>query len=562
MKKIYIVFIAFIAVCELCFAQGTWTQKANFPGQVRSVPFTFVIGNKGYVGCGRDYPTYLKDFWEYDPSTNVWTQKADYGGVGRFLCVGFSVLNKGYAGLGEDATFGPVYDFWEYDPSTNTWVQKSSYPGNGPMYPVSFSIGNFGYVATGNLNWSTYSNELWRYDPVSDLWIQKASLPGAGRSDASGFSIGNKGYVGVGYPGGLNDFWEYDTLTDSWTQKANFPATPRLDAAAFSICNKGYIGTSDGGNNDFWQYDPLSNTWTQKASFAGAGRDETAFFSIGNKGYIGLGYEPTHYLDFYEYTPDSTCSQCALAANFISSDTAFCSETGQCISFTELSSPCATSWHWLFPGASPDTSDQQNPTNICYSNPGTYPVTLIVANSSGSDTLAVTPLIIFANLPPPPTINVIGNDTLISSHGSSYQWYLNGSPIGGATDSFYIALQGGTYSVQITDSLGCNSLSGGVLITGVPNAEYLVTSIKLYPNPVKDELIIDDRQLTMGNNQLSTPRYQLSIYNVLGDNLYSQELQLPTSKSQSINCKEFPSGIYYVRLISERNSYIAKFVKE
>src|SRR5262249_38617080 len=76
-------------------------------------------------------------------------------------------------------------------------------------------------------------------------------------------------------------------------------------------------------------------------------------------------------------------------SNFAPTDTTFCGETGGCIDFVDHSTGNPTSWKWLFPGASPDTSSLQNPTNICYGFTGTYPVTLIVSNSSGTDTLTV-----------------------------------------------------------------------------------------------------------------------------------------------------------------------------
>jgi len=554
MRILYI--FVFVAVNNFCFAQGTWIAKANFPSSQRSVPFYFSIGNKGYLGTGSSNNSVatLKDFWQYDPATNVWTQKADFAGGLRWAAVGFSILDKGYAGLGWDSVTNSPTDLWQYDTTANSWSPKANFPGIGRAYPVSFVVNNKGYVGTGI---SSYS-DLWQYDPSLDLWTQKSSMS-VGREDACSFSIGNKGYIGVGCS--FNDFWEYDALTDTWTQKANFPPGDRCDAAAFSICGKGYIGVGEGSGGyvaDLWQYDPVTNQWAQKASFPGTQRDESSFFSIGNKGYIGLGCQtgPPYFHDFYEYTPDSNslCIQCVPTANFISSDTTFCSEVEQCISFTDLSTCNPTSWHWLFSGATPDTSDQQNPTNICYTNPGTYPVTLIVANLAGRDTLAVTPLIIFANLPLPPTINIIGGDTLISSHGSYYQWYLNGIPIGGATDSFYVAHQGGTYSVQITDNLGCNSLSSGVLINEVFTDPYLSEDFNLFPNPVEESLVISHR--SFGRS------VAIEIYNVLGENVYSQQLQPPSSIAQTINCKPFPSGIYFVRLVDEKSSYIGKFVKE
>src|SRR5205823_10618643 len=74
----------------------------------------FSIGSKGYVGTGaHDGPK--RDFWEYDPSTNVWTQKADFGGLPRLAAVGFSIGSKGYLGTGQH-NFGPDKIFGEYSP--------------------------------------------------------------------------------------------------------------------------------------------------------------------------------------------------------------------------------------------------------------------------------------------------------------------------------------------------------------------------------------------------------------------------------------------------------------
>ena len=44
-----------------------------------------------------------------------------------------------------------------------------------------------------------------------------------------------------------------------------------------------------------------------------------------------------------------------------------------------------------------------------------------------------------------------------SAQGLSYQWYLNGSAIQGATDSNYLATSAGTYAVMVTDAGGCSS---------------------------------------------------------------------------------------------------------
>ncbi len=57
------------------------------------------------------------------------------------------------------------------------------------------------------------------------------------------------------------------------------------------------------------------------------------------------------------------------------------------ISFTDLSNFQPTSWQWSFPGGTPSTSTQQNPTGIVYASPGTYAVRLVTTNALGTDTL-------------------------------------------------------------------------------------------------------------------------------------------------------------------------------
>jgi PKD repeat protein len=51
-----------------------------------------------------------------------------------------------------------------------------------------------------------------------------------------------------------------------------------------------------------------------------------------------------------------------------------------------------TSWSWSFPGATPSSSTDQDPT-VTYASPGWYNVTLTVANNAGSDTKTINNMI-------------------------------------------------------------------------------------------------------------------------------------------------------------------------
>jgi gliding motility-associated-like protein len=68
-----------------------------------------------------------------------------------------------------------------------------------------------------------------------------------------------------------------------------------------------------------------------------------------------------------------------------------------CLSFTDQSTDNPTAWQWTFEGATPNTSSAQNPSNICYSQAGTYNVQLIVSNNVGSDTLLLDDYVTISN---------------------------------------------------------------------------------------------------------------------------------------------------------------------
>lgn len=74
----------------------------------------------------------------------------------------------------------------------------------------------------------------------------------------------------------------------------------------------------------------------------------------------------------------------ALEANFQASATTL--SAGCSIDFTDLTAGTPMEWYWSFNGASPSTSNLQNPQNITYPGPGTYNVTLTVSNPLNSDT--------------------------------------------------------------------------------------------------------------------------------------------------------------------------------
>jgi PKD repeat protein len=74
-----------------------------------------------------------------------------------------------------------------------------------------------------------------------------------------------------------------------------------------------------------------------------------------------------------------------LTADFESSDTLI--PLGCKLEFFDKSEGVPHSWLWTFEGATPNTSTVKNPTEIQYNEEGTFKVTLVISNPTGSDTI-------------------------------------------------------------------------------------------------------------------------------------------------------------------------------
>ncbi|MBP6334605.1 MAG: gliding motility-associated C-terminal domain-containing protein [Bacteroidia bacterium] len=154
--------------------------------------------------------------------------------------------------------------------------------------------------------------------------------------------------------------------------------------------------------------------------------------------------------------------------------------SNRCVDFFDLSTETPIAWSWYFPGASPDTSSLQNPTNICYDTDGFYDVRLIVTNQYGSDTLLQYSYISVESVPgafvSPDTSMYFGSTyQLNAGGGSAYTW----SPVTGL-DTFHTPspianpLVTTTYTVSITDSsTGCTA-TRQVTITILHDNKYFI----------------------------------------------------------------------------------------
>jgi hypothetical protein len=132
-----------------------------------------------------------------------------------------------------------------------------------------------------------------------------------------------------------------------------------------------------------------------------------------------------------------------------------------------------------------------------------------------------------------PTISESG-DTLFASSAVTYQWYMNGNLIVGATNQEYVPAQDGMYLVRITDSIGCiYSYSAGyyyqssVSISDIASANSFI----IYPNP----------STSLFNIVMpGVKNYSIDVYDVMGKRVL-QGWELST-----LDMTNYSDGVYYV----------------
>ena len=227
------------------------------------------------------------------------------------------------------------------------------------------------------------------------------------------------------------------------------------------------------------------------------------------------------------------------AANFISSDTALCG--GDCVDFVSLSSN-AILWQWSFPGGNPLTSTAQNPLGVCYQNPGTYDVMLIVSNPAGIDTLWLNN---FIDVNPGVVIPVItlNGDTLTSTPAFTYQWIYNGTDISGANSQTHIAILSGEYAVRTMDTSGCTATSASRQVSLV-NIEELNQQFyfNVYPNPANSVLQIEIHSDIPG-------RTSISLFNIVGKKIFTEFITMNSmDEIFSMELKDIARGAYFIKV--------------
>jgi choice-of-anchor B domain-containing protein len=135
-----------------------------------------------------------------------------------------------------------------------------------------------------------------------------------------------------------------------------------------------------------------------------------------------------------------------------------------------------------------------------------------------------------------PAISFV-NDTLFATPASTYQWYLNGEVLEGATGSFFVPEFTGTYTVGTTDANGCEAVSESIEVELISSVSApLPQGWNIYPNPASDWLMVE----TPGVNEGLFALYDLMGRAVVNGRLEGEQTEIGVSR--------LASGVYFLEV--------------
>ncbi len=168
---------------------------------------------------------------------------------------------------------------------------------------------------------------------------------------------------------------------------------------------------------------------------------------------------------------------------------------------------------------------------------GIYEVTVTDDNGcEQKDTLTIT-----NGSPEAPMITVTDNVLSVLDEFSSYQWFLDGNAIDGATASMYTATTPGVYTLEVTAANGCTATSDEInIVLGIMES-LGVEKFTLTPNPARDFVVIDIAGPDAGT-------FTLRLRSQNGSLIEEEQIEMNRVYQQIINLKRFPAGTYLISI--------------
>ncbi|MEO1052506.1 MAG: T9SS type A sorting domain-containing protein [Bacteroidota bacterium] len=154
-------------------------------------------------------------------------------------------------------------------------------------------------------------------------------------------------------------------------------------------------------------------------------------------------------------------------------------------------------------------------------------------------------------LPGTEITNNVGEPELVAPDGDSFQWFLNGNAISGATDRIFIPISFGTYTVEVISN-NCVSVSEAFqpVIVGLED-ELGTEKLCIYPNPGVGRFSLETGKLDWSG-------HQLMVFNSQGKQVYTNTIR---GSITQIDITNQPAGVYFVEITDGEDRIVRKLNK-
>lgn len=210
-----------------------------------------------------------------------------------------------------------------------------------------------------------------------------------------------------------------------------------------------------------------SNTWSS-ASINSVnnflpGLINTCLAPCGSGGGGGGGQTTPPTADF-SWAPDPACA-------------------GQPVTFTDLSTGTYQTRAWVFPGGTPTSSTQANPT-VTWNTAGTYNVRLTVGGTNGTSTIVKQ--VVVQGLPNPNFTFVVNGTSVTFTNttpgaANTYLWNFGDGNTSTEVNPVHDYAVGGNYTVTLTATNNCGSRSVSKQVNTIPTPDFSATPVSGCP---------------------------------------------------------------------------------
>lgn len=234
----------------------------------------------------------------------------------------------------------------------------------------------------------------------------------------------------------------------------------------------------------------------------------------------------------------------------ISGNATLCTAGSQ--TYTVPQDPNVSSYTWTLPAGWSGTSTTSSINVTAGTAGGTISVT--ASNNCGNS----TPQTLNVSVQQPPTVTISQTGAVLATTAgfSSYQWYLNGNTISGATNQNYTTTQSGSYYVVVNDGV-CTGQSNTINVTSAISEMAKQETISLYPNPNQGSFTIQGTLLQNGGI------VGISICDMTGRIVYNADVTIQGRQLlHYVAMSQISGGVYVIKVSSTAGLNVLSFVKD